>query len=85
MLWLFYVTFFYHNAHAIQVDLESLSIVEQHNCHLCQQAIDSPPAPIIFGTIVTEIFSRIKVVRSDIVMILSVYIQPPSRAPPYFL
>ena len=83
ILWLFCVTFFYHNTHTVEVDLELLSIVDQHDCSLCQQAIDSTQASISLGIIITDIFSRIKMSRADIVMILSVYIQPPARAPPY--
>jgi len=82
---LFLVTFFAHSGHFTQVDSDTLSTFELHDCNLCQQGIDSPPAPLVLNPVNETVFF-IENTQHDSVMLFPLsYVYPPLRAPPTFL
>ncbi|NQZ25868.1 MAG: hypothetical protein HRT55_06080 [Colwellia sp.] len=81
-LLLFCATFFAHSEHYTQVEFDAFSNFEQHDCHLCQQGIDSPPNSIGLYLVSTGIASIIKVRIIRVVLATSAYVTPQLRAPP---
>jgi hypothetical protein len=84
-LLLFCATFFAHSEHYTQVEFDGLSNFELHDCHLCQQGIDSPPRALAIYPVST---GRVNVSEVDItnaVFISATHVYPPLRAPPIFL
>ena len=84
-LLLFCVTLFVHSKHYTQVEFDSFSSFEQHDCNLCQQGIDSPPSPISLYPISSGItnFDKIRIINFE--LISPDYVYPSLRAPPSFL
>lgn len=84
-LLLFCVTLFVHSEHYAQVEFDLLSNFEVHDCHLCQQGIDSPPSSIKLYPVSTSTINIGKVKISNVMLISSAYVSPQLRAPPSFL
>jgi len=84
-LLLFCVTFLAHSHHYVKSDPESLPAFVQHDCPLCQQAIDSPPSSIGINIAITSVFSSATVKITNVAFVLLNYLHPPLRAPPAFL
>lgn len=82
---LFLVTFFAHSEHYAQVDFETFSTFELHDCHLCQQGIDSPPAAIRLHPVLPVTYYSDEVCTSSIILVTPTYLSPQLRAPPSFL
>ncbi|GAW94487.1 MULTISPECIES: hypothetical protein [Colwellia] len=81
-LLLFCATFFSHSEHFTQVDFDAFANVASHDCHLCQQGLDSPPSSIRLYPVATSI-ARLNNVRIiSVVLAAPAYINPPLRAPP---
>lgn len=81
-LLLFCVTFFSHSEHYAQAEFELFSSFEQHDCHLCQQGIDSAPSSVGLYPVPIGITSIDKARIIDPVLVLPAYISPQLRAPP---
>ncbi|WP_019027228.1 hypothetical protein [Colwellia piezophila] len=84
-LLLFCAAFFAHSEHYSQAELEVVSTFEQHDCHLCQQGIDSPPSPIGLYLVSTSIIHLKKIRIIDIAIAATAYVSPLLRAPPISL
>lgn len=80
-LLLFCATFFAHSEHYSQVEFDAFANFEQHDCHLCQQGIDSPPNSIGLYLVSMGLASvnKVRIIR---VVLTSAYVTPPLRAPP---
>lgn len=85
MLLLFCATFIAHSEHYTQVEFELYSTFEQHDCHLCQQGIDSPPKPLRLIPVSTGITNIDKIKIIDEMLVVATYISPQLRAPPSHL
>ncbi len=83
-LLLFCATFFSHSEHYAQVEFEVFSTFEQHDCHLCQHGIDTPPNSIKLSPISIGRANINKVEISDLVLISPAYFSPQLRAPPRY-
>ncbi|WP_057832688.1 hypothetical protein [Colwellia sp. TT2012] len=81
-LLLFCATFFAHSEHFTQVDFDAFLNIASHDCHLCQQGIDSPPSSIRLYPVVTSIARLNKIRIISVVLAALAYIIPPLRAPP---
>ena len=81
-LLLFCATFFAHSEHFTQVEFDAFASFEQHDCHLCQQGIDSPPKSIGIYLVSTgrSSINQVRIIR--IVFASPAYVTPPLRAPP---
>ncbi|PKG85319.1 hypothetical protein CXF85_06930 [Colwellia sp. 75C3] len=84
-LLLFCATLFVHSEHYAQVELDGISNFELHDCHLCQQGIDSPPRALALYPASAGIVNISKVDIINAVFISATYVYPPLRAPPMFL
>ncbi len=84
-LLLFCMTLFVHSEHYAQVEIDALTSFEQHDCHLCQQGIDSPPRSLALYPVSTAIATLCKAHIIKAVYISSLHVYPPLRAPPTFL
>ncbi|KGJ91274.1 hypothetical protein [Colwellia psychrerythraea] len=84
-LLLFCATFFAHSEHYTQVEFEVFSTFEQHDCHLCQQGIDTPPNSIGLYPVSVGMANIDKVQIVDLALVSPAYISPQLRAPPSFL
>ena len=68
-------------AHAEHLVFQEIT-VEQQDCHICNQGIDSPPElPKIKAVAVTR-FDFVTSTEFTQKLLLNDFIQPPSRAPP---
>jgi hypothetical protein len=84
-LLLFCATFFVHSEHYVQVESDVLSSFEKHDCHLCQQGIDSPPRALALNPASNGIVNISKVDIINTAFISATHVYPPLRAPPNFL
>ena len=84
-LLLFCATLFVHSEHYAQVEFDAFASVEQHDCNLCQQGIDSPPSPIRLYPISSGITNFNKTRLTNLELISPDYVYPSLRAPPSFL
>jgi hypothetical protein len=85
MLLVFFAAFFAHSQHVAQVNFDALSTFEQHDCHLCQQGIDSPPAPLALKSAKETIFFIADSLYVTTAFVKANYVYPLLRAPPTFL
>jgi len=81
-LLVFFVTFFAHSEHFAQAELDKYSAFELHDCHLCQQGLDSPPAPIQLKPVKNIVFSNDTLLLSSVILVTVSYVYPLLRAPP---
>jgi hypothetical protein len=85
ILLIFCATFFAHSKHVIKVELGQLPTFELHDCHLCQQGLDSPPVSIVLQPL-TPLISNNEATHTINDPFISVaYVSPMLRAPPQFL
>lgn len=84
-LLVFFASFFSHSEHFTQVEFEALTTFEQHDCHLCQQGIDSPPAPLELKPAKEHVFCIANTHHVSVILAPTHYIYPLLRAPPSFL
>lgn len=81
-LFVFCSAFFAHSEHYTQVELDNLLTFDQHDCHLCQQGIDSPPGELKLSPQTRSTFNHNKPSALNRVFIIEYYFSPPLRAPP---
>jgi len=84
-LLVFFASFFAHSEHFTQVEFEAQTTFEQHDCHLCQQGIDSPPAPLELKPAKEHIFCITSTHQVSVILARADYVYPLLRAPPSFL
>jgi hypothetical protein len=82
---LFLVTFFAHSEHFTQVETDSFSAFELHDCNLCQQGIDSPPAAIELNPVNEIVFFLDDTQHANVILYPNNYVFQRLRAPPTFL
>lgn len=83
-LLLFCATFFAHSEHYAQVEFDGLANFELHDCHLCQQGIDSPPRTLALYPVSTGMVNISTVAIINAVFISATHVYPLLRAPPRF-
>lgn len=81
-LLVFFASFFAHSEHFAEVEFDALSAFELHDCHLCQQGIDSPPAPLVLTPAKDHIFCLNNSHHISVMLASADYVYPPLRAPP---
>lgn len=84
-LLLFCAALFVHSEHYAQVESDGLANIELHDCHLCQQGIDSPPRSLALYPVSIAIINISNVAIINAVFISATHVYPPLRAPPTFL
>jgi len=84
-LLVFFASFFSHSEHFTQIEFEALTTFEQHDCHLCQQGVDSPPAPLELKPAKENVFCIISTNPVSVILASANYVSPQLRAPPSFL
>lgn len=84
-LLVFFVTLFSHADHLSLVEVDSVSSFELHDCHLCQQGIDSATNSASLYLVTPAIFINIAVELTRVDFTSSLYVSPPLRAPPKLL
>jgi hypothetical protein len=84
-LLVFLASFFAHSGHFAQVEFDAVSTFEMHDCNLCQQGIDSPPAPLALLHAKESTYCLIGCHHSDVKLVCTNYVSPPLRAPPSLL
>lgn len=70
-------------AHAEHLVLQETAI-EQQDCQLCNKGIDTPPALLLIKAKSVTQYTNARAKEVTIEFALSYFIQPPSRAPPFF-
>ncbi|TYK65367.1 hypothetical protein [Colwellia echini] len=85
ILLLFCTTFFAHSGHYdVPGTPEKSMSFDQHDCHLCQQSIDTPTKiPAVFP-VFQDVYSVNKVITTFPLFSFQAYIFPRLRAPPTF-
>ena len=68
-------------AHAEHLVFQDIT-VEQQDCHLCNQGIDSPPELPQIQAVAVPRFDLVTSQKLTKISPLNDFIQPPSRAPP---
>jgi hypothetical protein len=81
-LLVFFVTLFSHVDHLSLVKLDTGSVLELDDCHLCHQGIDSAVSTVSLYLVSTAIFNNVKTGITDIAYNNSQFILPFLRAPP---
>ncbi len=81
-LLVFFASFFAHGAHFAEFEFDALTTFELHDCHLCQQGIDSPPGPLALIPAKELTFCLTSTHGISVVLPPANYVYPPLRAPP---
>ncbi len=79
------IFFFSHSEHFTQVEFDASSTFDKHDCHVCQQGIDSPPASLEVKQARERLLFIISAYRISAILTFPDYIYPLLRAPPSFL
>jgi len=83
-LLLFCATLFFHSEHYVDVAPDTITSFELHDCHLCQQGIDTPPNTTGLSPVLLSIANISKTCITDVLFTAPDHIYPPLRAPPRF-
>jgi len=78
-LLLFLISVLAHAEHLVQQN----TTIEQQDCHICSQGIDTPPKLLQRKTTNFTLYNLVVLKEKVIQTTLSYFVQPPSRAPPY--
>jgi hypothetical protein len=81
-LLVFFENFFSQNELFYQVDFEQASLITWHDCNLCQQGVDTPPAAIELKPTVESVSFVNDSYFSSVIFLAINYLFPPLRAPP---
>lgn len=85
MLIAFLAALFAHSGHFSIAKLDGVSSVEQHECFLCQQALDSATKDVNLAFSSVGVFSAINVEVNHVYIVLPAYLFAQLRAPPLAL
>lgn len=81
-LLLFCATLFFHSEHYVSVDADITVSVEPHDCHLCQQSLDTPPTPTVIARFTGAVSRVATVTIINPVLTRTEHLHPLLRAPP---
>jgi hypothetical protein len=84
-LLVFFASFFSHSEHYAQLEFDVLSTFELHDCHLCQQGLDSPLTRLILKPVKFNSFHLLDTHPIRMVISSANYVYPQLRAPPKFI
>jgi len=83
-LLLFCATLFFHSEHYVEIAPDIITSFELHDCHLCQQGIDTPPNTTRLSPAPSSIAKISKPRITGVLFTAPAHIYPPLRAPPKF-
>lgn len=81
-LLIFCATLFIHSEHYVSVNTDIITTATPHDCHLCQQSVDTPPNAIALSSYssAVSVINNFTIVKVMLTAIEHLY--PLLRAPP---